>query len=239
MDPAQVKTWIEIVQGAITIAASLVGGLWVWSRFVLERGLLPPSEIDLDLRTVGGSESARIVELEVLIRNKGSSALVVTDVRVRLLHLQAREPIELIGDTKRAAFGRVKFPHAFVLNEVGAGERTVKVNDKPAGEAVLLGKGEFLVLPYDTFVQPGVEQLYTFITALPAAAMFVLARASFRYAVRPSKAQLLLLRLSRSMGMIQYSLDHIRQPHTIEKSFGFGEEITVANKDRGGAVAGA
>ena len=216
MDAHQLKLWIQIVQGLITISAALIGGFWAWSRFVVERGLMPPSQMDISLRTVGFSESATILELSVEICNKGSSALVVCDLRVRLRYLNPEDEIRVIDDPAKAAFGRVNFLHAQVLGGVGAGRREVRMS--PDGP-VLLASGEFLVVPYDTFVQPGVAQYYSFVTALPRTASYVLVRSSFRYQLRPSKMQRGILRIGRQIGMFQYSLSHIREPHTVEKSF--------------------
>ncbi len=226
MDANDIKSWIEIVQGLIEIAALIIGSFWAWSRFVVERGLVPASEMDLSLKTVGSSESATIVEIAVRVHNKGSAALVVTDLRVRLRYLDDVDNIQVVDDPKKAAFGRVTFPHASVLHRVGADKREVK--GRTPDHDVSLGDGEFLVVPYDTFVQPGVEQVYTFVTALPRTSLYVLARASFRYEMHPSRTQLAVLRISRKVGMIQYSLDHIRKPHTVERSFKIGDEPEVS-----------
>ncbi len=224
MEPDRIKSWIQVIQGLITIAASLIGGFWAWSRFVVERGLLPPSQMDLSLRTIGSSESATMVEIAVQISNKGSSALVVNDLRIRLRYLDANDEIQVVDQSGKPAFGRVTFPHAHVLNRVGAEERLAK--PRTHSQDLRLRPGEFLLIPYDTFVQPGVEQLYTFVTALPRTCSYILVRASFRYEVRPSRMQLGVLRISRRVGMLQYSLDHVREPHTIEKSFKIGGDGT-------------
>jgi len=223
MNPTHIKTWIEIIQGLITACASVIGAFWVWIRFVLERGLLPPSQFELGLRTVGLVDAARIVEVTIRISNKGSSALVITDLRVRLRYLNADDKIEIIDDAKLAAFGRLKFPHAHVLNNVGAEKRPAERTDE-AGKQYELGSGEFRVIRYNTFVQPGVEQPYTFVTALPRQAAYVLVHGSFLYEMRPSRMQKHLLFVARRLGMLQYSLGNINQPHTVEKSFKLGEE---------------
>ena len=229
MDPNQIKSWIDIIQGLITIAAMLIGGFWAWSRFVVERGLMPPSQMDLALRTIGSPESATIVEIAVRIRNKGSAALVVSDLRIRLRYLNADEEIQIIDEPEKPAFGRVNFPHAHVLNHIGAEERVAKarIHDQDSR----LGRGEFLLIPHDTFVQPDIDQLYSFVTALPRTSSYVLVRASFRYEVRPSKMQLGVLRISRKVGMLQYSLDHVREPHTIERSFKIGGDREFSDSD--------
>src|SRR5260370_33816994 len=157
MHPVQIKTWIEIVQGVIPACASIIGGFWLWIRFVLERGLLPPSQMDVGLQTIGLLDSARIVELVVRINNKGSSALVVTDLRIRLRYLSADDEIKVIDEPNHAAFGRLNFPHAHVLQDVGAEKRDVERTDRAGREDAKyhLGSAEFLLIQYDTFVQPG------------------------------------------------------------------------------------
>ena len=88
MDPFAIKHWLDVVQGTLTIAATAIGGFWAWSRFVVERGLIPLSQLDVELRSIGSSEVAVIVEVTARIQNKGSSALVVTDLKVRLRYLR-------------------------------------------------------------------------------------------------------------------------------------------------------
>ena len=75
------------------------------------------------------------------------------------------------------------------------------------------------VIPYDTFVQPGVSQKYTFITSLPITASFAQVWSSFEYAQSPSGTQKLVIRLSRALGLVQFSLHHITEPHTVERLF--------------------
>jgi hypothetical protein len=220
MDPKDIKAWIDVAQGVITIAATLLAGLWAWIRFVLERGLMPASQMDISVSLLGRSATATIMEVEVQIGNKGSSALVVTDLRIRLRYADQDDAIRLIDQPGESAYGHVAFPHAGVLDGIGAKKREVK--GKLRDEVVQLGSGEFLVVPYDTFVQPGVDQMYSFVTALPPTAAYLLARASFRYQLRPSDAQLEILGIGRELGIIQYSLKHVKEPHTVEKSFAVG-----------------
>jgi hypothetical protein len=227
IDSNQVKTWVEICKGLITIAGLLVGALWAWSRFVLERGLLPSSQMDLTLLAISFSESITVLEVGIQINNKGSSALVVTDLRIRLRYIGEGDEIKII-DKPGEAFGRLNFPHAGVLNGIGSEKRMVK---GAHNTELSLGSGEFSVIPYDTFVQPGINQLYTFVTALPRASSYVLARASFRYQLRPTELQLWILGISRRLGMLQYSLSHINEPHTIERVFKISDEANDTETD--------
>ncbi len=211
MNPQDIKAWIGVIQGLLTMSATLVGGLWAWSKFVLERGLMPPSQMEISMRKLGTSISGILVEFSVDIRNKGSSALVVSDLRIRLRYLKRDDELKTIDDSSKRAFGRVNFLHAHVIESNQSGGSK---------------SGEFVLIPYDTFVQPDVDQSYTFATVLPATSEYVWARASFHYELRASKMQKRILKLSRKLGMLQYSLDHVSEPHTVEKSFSLRDEAS-------------
>ena len=47
MDLNTLSTWIEIVAGTVTFIAVLIGGLWAYTKFILERGLLPPTQFNV------------------------------------------------------------------------------------------------------------------------------------------------------------------------------------------------
>jgi hypothetical protein len=213
----EIKVWLDVVQSLLKIFALVLGALWVWTKFVLERGLLPPSQMDVALRSLGSSDEGKVVEVAVRIRNKGAAALIVSDLRVRLRYLTSEDTVELINDQKMPAFGRVNFhrPHAVP----GPREIASAADSKIVGDAPPLRPGEYLVVPYDTFVQHGVAQAYTFVTSLPVQTLYLLVRASFRYEMRPTGVQLGILKISRRLGMIQYSLRRITEPHTVEKCF--------------------
>jgi hypothetical protein len=228
MNPHQIKAWIDVVQGVITLIATFLVGLWAWVKLVLERGLLPPSQMDITVRNIGSTEEAILVEVGVNIQNRGSSALVVTDLRIRLRYLTTDDHIELVADPARSSYGRISFLRAHAVKN-GHSREDSNVKKQPEIQRVSLGSGEFLVVPYDTFVQPGVNQNYTFATALPSAARYLLARASFAYQLHPSRGQLLVLRFGRFMGLMQYSLHHIREPHTIEKSFNLHDSSSASD----------
>lgn len=75
------------------------------------------------------------------------------------------------------------------------------------------------VIGYDTFVQPQIEQIYTFGTVVPKSATYILVRSSFEYKVHPSRLQLWILSFSRVLGLTQFNLTHITEPHTCERIF--------------------
>jgi hypothetical protein len=44
MEPETIKLWSEIVINIATLIAAFVGGLWAYTKFIVERGLQPPVE---------------------------------------------------------------------------------------------------------------------------------------------------------------------------------------------------
>jgi hypothetical protein len=75
------------------------------------------------------------------------------------------------------------------------------------------------VFRYDTFVQAGASQEYSFVTALPRAASYVLVHSSFRYGLHARWLEERALRLARFVGLVQFSLSHVTLPHTAQRVF--------------------
>ncbi len=59
-------------------------------------------------------------------------------------------------------------------------------------------------------------------TALPAGVSVVLVWGAFEYAQKPSDLQAGLHGLSKSLGLVQFTLAHIRRAHTVERVFEVG-----------------
>lgn len=71
MSPAEIKTWVEIVQGAITILAIVATGIWTFYVFVLGRSYAPNIKISFRVRQVTKIRGLPIVSTEILIKNIG------------------------------------------------------------------------------------------------------------------------------------------------------------------------
>lgn len=249
--------------GGVFVAA--VTAFWAYTRFILERGLLPPSEFTILGTFIGEQDGRKILEITPRIKNVGSATLIVSNLRVDIRYLEKDsenpETLELFKDPLRETFGTLKFPKSLVrhdLNfpgEIFVGKRGEIIFQKGKGKpgwarvgdkrVVIAGKdGEILegegvqpaegggmrgaadrggrgipILRYDTFVQAGVSQDYGFVTAVPASATYVLVLCSFRYGVHPGFVETKVLKLARAVGLIHYSLSHIREPHTAQLVF--------------------
>jgi hypothetical protein len=223
------NAWVTFVFQVLGLIVISIGALWAYTRYALERGLLAPAQFTIESAPVGPSADVIILEVLLRLKNVGSSTLIARNIRVDIRYLNEDDEIVLFDDPEDVRFGRVRFKHSLYkeMFEGGMGETVLThgvqgldQSRDPGG--VKRGRG-FLLLPYDTFVQPGVDQVYTFATSLPNRCRYVLIWASFEYAQDPSLLQRIILRLSRLLGLIQYSLLHLEEPHTVERVFRVGD----------------
>lgn len=212
---------IQILTGLVSLVASFILALWAYTKFVIERGLLPPVQFDIECRSLDIVKDQRIIEVLIHLKNLGSATLVAQNIRLDIKYLESGDVApKLFSEGKLA--GRLDFPRSLIKKlRVSPDDLAPPVHpSKPDTKTHGKQRG-FSVMPYDTIVRPAVDQLYTFVTAIPADAAILLAWSSFQYAQRPSKLQNIVLRISRSLGLIQYSLQHIHEPHKVERAFSF------------------
>jgi hypothetical protein len=233
-----IQLWLDIIAGTLTILGGLLAALWAYTRFVLERGLLPPSQFSIDCKAVGQHQGETVLEILLLLENVGSSTLIAKNIRIDILCLDASEKPKLFDDPESKTFGRLRFPLSLgrMLTERRRSSALTSAQASVAGSVAPKVSGEtgdddrgMLVLSYRTFIQAGVKQIYTFVTAVPESIIFVLVWASFEYELRPSPFQKRVFSLSRRIGLLQYSLDsvskkphtadHVSKPHTAERVF--------------------
>jgi hypothetical protein len=207
-NPAAIKPWVDLITGVLTLLGGILAATWAYTKFVVERGLLAPSQFSIDCTVVGQQKDIKILEIILRLKNVGTSTLIVGNIRIDVRGLNENDGPKLFDDPGKPTFGRVVFPH--VLLPSAPTGISPKGKHKDRGVCLLL---------YDTFVQAGVEQLYTFVTAVPSSNAFVLVWSSFEYAQHPSVFQSAALLLSRWFGLIQYSLGHVTKPHTAERVF--------------------
>jgi hypothetical protein len=227
LDLNTLQQGLGILAGTLTIVGGLLAALWAYTKFVLERGLFPPTQFNIDCKAVGRHEGETVLETLLLLKNVGHSTLIAKNIRVDIRCLDVSEKPKLFDDPESKTFGRLVFPLSLkrTLMERHRSSGLVSARAPIAGNATHNTSREtrnvrgMLLLRHHTFVQAGVEQIYTFVTAVPESVVFVLVWASFKYEIQPSPFQKRVLRLSRRIGLVQFSLQHIRKPHTVERVF--------------------
>jgi hypothetical protein len=123
----------------------------------------------------------------------------------------------------------LKFPNSLIKDEKIDASNLIPIKIRENKEQFDLWNKKkrkdrgFLVLEHDTFVQAGVDQVYTFVTMVPKDTLCFLTRCSFQYAQNLSNWQNRVSIISRKLGLIQFTLKHAQKPHTVEDVVWIGE----------------
>jgi hypothetical protein len=225
--------WLGLI---LSIVVLIVTGFWAYARFVLERNALPSVQPELVCNVPGIQDNKKIIEILLHLKNIGSSTLVVKKIYVDLLYItnndqQLRlfgEPdpkIEKIDPKDLDKFGILDFPHTLrkELGTIELKEESVKPTQNKGTDTKGKDKTKPRGLPQSKgkvfFVQPGVDQIFTFVTGLPTTASYLLVHAEFRYIQNRNLGRRLLLYITKKLGLIQFTLEEVEYPHTLERVF--------------------
>jgi hypothetical protein len=239
LDLTAAQEWLGLITGIFALLGGIITAFWAYTKYVVERGLLPSTQFYIECRSVGIQNNKKILEILLHLKNIGNYTLVASNIRVDLRYLKINDNLELFKDPRKGTFGRLDFRNSLIkelvqhipqavspaassvqpininLDSMARGEKKHKKKKKRQPRE----KRGFLILGLDTFVQAGVDQVYTFVTALPESTSYVLIWASFEYEPSPTRLQSVILFISRRLGLIQYSLAHVEEPHTAESVF--------------------
>ena len=102
-------SWLDVSLKIAAILSILIGGLWAWSKYIIERGLIPPVDFSIDYNIVGTNPQKHVIEVLLFLRNLGNSTLVAKDVKLRVKYLNQKDEIDVFKCNKDVKFGRVNF----------------------------------------------------------------------------------------------------------------------------------
>jgi hypothetical protein len=186
------------IAGIVTAAVALIalGGGYV--QFVLRRSGLGYVEFDVDLTSHHRGPTQLIAELACVIKNVGSSMVIVTNV-------QCRARYRLVGDSEHSTNGvEPTFEHLIVPAR------------QPAGTS--LGEHWFFVMEPRTFIQPGVTQRYRKPIVMPVDAQVLHVWGSFDYRIKTKGLTRALIGLAAQPPTDMDWREGIRN-HTVRRTF--------------------
>lgn len=155
-----------------TVVATVVLGLWAYSRFVAEQITRPPIEFTVEAESADVVAARRLVRVTLRVRNAGKRECDVWLYwRLRVL----RENADRLEE-HRDRPGQIRFTRADPVatsgsDETGLTGQNIEEKPRPATRNDRLDspdapKGFVPVIPFRTFVGAGVTQNYPFVTAL-------------------------------------------------------------------------
>jgi len=213
---------LKIIGILIALVTGLLTALWAYTKYVLERGFLPPVRFYVTGEKLGMVDKQNILDIKIHLKNVGSTTLIARNIRLDLRYIRNEEKdLDLFKDRRRA--GRLKFPNPLIKDEKIDASNLIPIKIRHDKEQFDLWNKKkhrgFLVSEHDTFVQAGVDQVYTFVTMVPKDTLCFLTWCSFQYAQNLSNWQNRVSIISRKLGLIQFTLKHAQIPHTVENVF--------------------
>lgn len=145
------ELWIEIAKIVLVVGAAI----WAYFRFVRERSHARRIEFSLECTFFGPQEGRYVAEFLLRIKNQGLTIHRFRKLRLRVRGIQSGQALQA-WDTQPS---RLKFPEKLI------DEQDVLLSQKYG----------------HIFVEPGVEQIITFVGSLPTSVSLILARAEFEY----------------------------------------------------------
>src|SRR5882757_5793900 len=91
----EVKTLLIIISGLFALVTAVITAFWAYSKFILERGLIPATEAQIELNTLGFQGDKVVLEVQVHLKNIGTSTLIARNIRVDLRYLQSTDQVAL------------------------------------------------------------------------------------------------------------------------------------------------
>jgi hypothetical protein len=157
------KEWIEhlkdlgsLIQSLATAIALLVGGLWVYTKFVRAQEKYPNIEFSADINVIGEQGGSLIVELIAYVENKGKAQHRMNEFKFDLNALLPQDPV--LADQRWT--GQTNFPHEVAV-------------------------GSFLPARNESFfVDPGTKAKYSYIACVPREVTFLMLHCRFNYSNR-------------------------------------------------------
>ncbi len=150
------KNIADILKSIATVISFIVGGIWVYLRFIRQQEKYPNIDFTADINVVGQQGGFWIVELIAFIENKGKAQHKMEEFNFDLFSISSEEVIE--------------------TNERWGGQVDFKT---------LIVKGSFLPERFNFFfVDPGTSAKYSFIAKVPSSASFLILHSNFKYSNR-------------------------------------------------------
>ena len=147
----QLKEIARALSVATGPLAVIIAGLWALWKFVLQREQEPRAEFDLTAEFLGIQNGQWLLEVSAHLANRGKVRHLMKNATMTVRYLKANDPVKESTDPR--LFGQIAFPHTI-------GRRAIWK---------------------DSFIDPGLAFRNSYLTAVPADAVYVLLLCKFEY----------------------------------------------------------
>src|SRR5258707_5612667 len=162
MDITNFKDLAQGVSAIISSLAILVGGLWAYWKFVIQKERQPRAEFDVTAEFLGVQDGKWLLEVSARLNNKGHVRHLMKNANMNVRYLTAADPV--LESPEKGHFQQILFPHSI-------GRRTAW---------------------YDSYIDPGLEFRNSYLAWVPVEATYILLLCNFQYGKEVWPAQRLL-----------------------------------------------
>ena len=148
------KENIELFLSVLQTLGIIIGAVWAWYRFRVEKPTHPRIEFDVEAQFLGPQANSYLATFTIIAANKGNVEHKFRRIEIEILGLRQEEALVTLNDKQQ----RIQFPVEFVKLENLIPEK----------------------MKY-YFVRPNVHQKIHYYTAIPDNIRFVRVFLSFRY----------------------------------------------------------
>lgn len=146
----------------VSAVAIILGGIWAYWKFAVQREREPRAEFDLSAEFVGKQDGKWLIEVSARLANKGKVRHPMTEATLNVRYLLS---LDTVGESQDVThFRQLSFPHSI-------GRRKIWT---------------------DSYIDPGLEFRNSYVTWVPEEATYVLLLCKFRYDDEEWPAQRLL-----------------------------------------------
>lgn len=153
MELTKLKEYAEFANSILTSLSIIIGGIWIYYRFIRQQENYPNINFSVDLKVIGKQDTYWIVELIAIIDNKGKVQHKINRFDFDLNALFSDDKIE----TKEEWGNQVNFPHELISGSF-----------LPKSTAFF-------------FVDPATIAKYSFVTKVPENTQFLILHSNFMY----------------------------------------------------------
>jgi hypothetical protein len=108
MPADQIKTIVEIIEKITTTVSVLIGGVWVYYRFILQRERYPNINFECDIAFIGQQNDEWLIKMTATLDNKGKAQHTMNVFTFSLDGIQSGEPFIHLEEWN----GQANFPHS-------------------------------------------------------------------------------------------------------------------------------
>jgi hypothetical protein len=163
MSATDFKDIAEGIQSLVEAVGLCVGACWVYYKFIKKREGHPIIQFEADLNILGRQDGKLLIEVILNIENKGFVRHWINKFTCNVLILKSSDPV---------THGSDSINHQLAFSKYNPTNERIEIISKQWYNSKTTPSQTY-VDPYQSYVDPGVKQSYTYLTDVPPDTAFI------------------------------------------------------------------